>query len=74
LNQELARLRAEQVTIEQAALAKLEQERAGRAEKRADDRAAAIAARRARRAQEQPADPATPVEAPAEEAPAEAAP
>jgi hypothetical protein len=69
LNQELARLRAEQVTIEQAALAKLEQERAGRVEKRAEERAAAIAARRARRAQAQPAGPAVAVTAPAGEAP-----
>ncbi len=74
LNEELARLRAEQVTIEEAALAKLEQERAGRAEQRAEERAAAIAARRARRAQAQPAGPAPAETAPAGEAPAEATP
>lgn len=74
LNQELARLRAEQVTIEQAALAKLEQERAPRMEKRAEERAAAVAARRARRAQAQPATPAPAETAPAETAPAEKAP
>ena len=73
LNEELARLRSEQVTIDQAALTKLEQERAERRDKRMEERAAAIAARRARRAQAAAGD-AAPEPAPAEAAPAETTP
>jgi hypothetical protein len=74
MNEELARLRTERVTIDQAALDKLEQERAERRDKRREERAAAIAARRARRAEAAAGAGAVPEPAPAETAPAEEAP